>query len=361
MIGSAMDNLMKRNQQIIDALIKKADRVCPDSLALVGIYGSFCTGDIHKKSDLDLMVLINDDTGWRLATLFLQDDLQVGHDIYCTTWESLRQDACYPHPHISKLMDAKIVYCADKKHLVELENLRKDVETILSAPFSWADYRKAQQYLNEAQQIFARAMLFDDLTGIRIQAAELLAKVEDSLAMLNKRYFRYGVRRRLEELQAMAYKPDSIVSLVTAVVEADTIMQLKDSLTVLMRAIIGTFEAAQSQFTTEKQPVTPDAIRGTYEELFSNWRNKLYLAAACNDKHLSLMSLYGIHEMLTEIGEEIDIGQYDVMGCYDPQDLTKTAQNCDELLEEYLAQYHKAGIQANRYPDTDAFLKEYLK
>ena len=38
-------DLKERNQKIIDAVITKADRVCPGSLALIGINGSFMTGD----------------------------------------------------------------------------------------------------------------------------------------------------------------------------------------------------------------------------------------------------------------------------------------------------------------------------
>ena len=30
----------------------KAKKVCPDSLALIGIYGSVATGDAYEKSDL---------------------------------------------------------------------------------------------------------------------------------------------------------------------------------------------------------------------------------------------------------------------------------------------------------------------
>ena len=80
-----MEDLEIRNQKIIDAVIEKAKRVCPESLALIGICGSFGTGDFYEKSDLDLLVLINDDKGWQLGCTFIQDDLGVGHDIYCTT------------------------------------------------------------------------------------------------------------------------------------------------------------------------------------------------------------------------------------------------------------------------------------
>lgn len=46
---------------------KKADALCPDSLALIGVYGSVVTGDEYEKSDLDLMILINDENGQVLA------------------------------------------------------------------------------------------------------------------------------------------------------------------------------------------------------------------------------------------------------------------------------------------------------
>ena len=41
-------------------IIEKAEKICPDSLALIGIYGSVATGDDYEKSDLDLLILIQD-------------------------------------------------------------------------------------------------------------------------------------------------------------------------------------------------------------------------------------------------------------------------------------------------------------
>ena len=71
-----------RNEKIINAIIKKADALCPDSLALIGVYGSVATGDEYEKSDLDLMVLINDEKGRVLADGFILDDVDIGYDIY---------------------------------------------------------------------------------------------------------------------------------------------------------------------------------------------------------------------------------------------------------------------------------------
>lgn len=97
------------------------------------------TGDFYAKSDLDLLILINDDRGRQLECAFIQDDLQVGHDIYCATWERLQNDARYEHPNISKLMDAEIVYCTDEKYKERLNALRDRAKDILAAPFSEED------------------------------------------------------------------------------------------------------------------------------------------------------------------------------------------------------------------------------
>ena len=117
-----MNSMDGRNRKIIDAVIRKERAVCPGSVALIGIYGSFRTGDVHPLSDPDLLIVINDDRGWQLGKAFIQEDLGVGHDIYCTSWESLRQDAEYEHPHISKLMDSQIVYCTEFASDCELTN-----------------------------------------------------------------------------------------------------------------------------------------------------------------------------------------------------------------------------------------------
>ena len=194
-----MNELEIRNRKIIDAILEKEKRLCPGAIALIGIYGSFQTDDIHPLSDLDLLILINDDRGWQLGRTFIQDDLQVGHDIYCTSWESLRQDACYEHPNIAKLMDSRIVYCADEKYRAELQALRDQVQKKLSEPFGEADYQNADNELNKARSCYADAMTAEDLNEIRRFAGGVLYYAENALALLNKTYFQRGVRRAYVE------------------------------------------------------------------------------------------------------------------------------------------------------------------
>ena len=71
----SMNNI---NQKLIDAVIEKAEKVCPGSVALIGIYGSVATGDAYEKSDLDLLILIQNEEGWQLGTTFILADNKVG-------------------------------------------------------------------------------------------------------------------------------------------------------------------------------------------------------------------------------------------------------------------------------------------
>lgn len=358
---TGMNYLEKRNQKIIDAIIEKANLVCPGSLALIGINGSFMTGDYHQKSDLDLLILINDDRGWQLGSTFIQDDLQVGHDIYCTSWEGLKNDARYEHPNISKLMDAKIVYCADEKYKRELERLQKQVKDKLSMPFDKEDYNKAENMLKEAEHCYTMAMLSESKSEVLDWTGGVIYYIENAIAMLNKKYFRYGVKRTYEELSAMKTKPERLCELIDNIIFAESVKAVKEHVSVLIKETIAVFNDMKKTITPQKKSATKEELTGTYEEMYSNWRNKMYLAAETGNVHLAFMSIFSANHMFSEIYESVDIEKYDAFIGYNPQDLKQTAKSYSEIMEEYLKEYRKAGIQEKRYCDIDKFVVEYQK
>ena len=348
-------------EKIIDAVIRKEQSVCPGAIALIGIYGSFQTGDIHPLSDLDLLILINDDRGRQLGKAFIQEDRGVGHDIYCTSWESLRRDAAYEHPHISKLMDSRIVYCADEKYRSELETLREQVRKKLAEPVGEEDYRKAEREMKEARLCYADAMIAEELNKVRRNAGGALYFAENALALLNKTYFRKGVSRRYEELNAMEKKPANLCGLIENVLAATAAESLKEHLTRLMKGLEACFRQSREELPREKKPAGADTLAGTYEEMFSNWHGKMVQAAEKGDRHLAFMSLESLNEMLNDISIEADVGTYDVLSIYDPGDLRKTAEGFDRILGQYLGEYEKAGLRPARYADVDSFVSSYLK
>lgn len=357
-----MTFLEQRNRKIIDAIIEKANDVCPGSLALIAVGGSFATGDIHEKSDLDLLILINDERGWQLSHTFIQDDLGVGHDLYCTTWDSLRANAQFTHPHIAKLMDSKVVWYADEKYLSELKTLRAQTRSILDAPLSEADYGKAEAQLRLAEGCCMTALISDSRSEILNAAGGAVYYVENAIALLNKRYFRLSVRRIYDELNEMKLRPAGLCERIEAIVSSATAEAVRENTLLLIRETKACFREAHSFLPAkEKNAPSADALRGTYEEMFSNWRNKMHLAAQENNRHLAFMSMINMNAMLADISEETDTGCLNVMDGYKPNDLWKTAESFDKTLDQYRQLYETAGLTEVRYPDIEAFVQKYRK
>ena len=356
-----MNELELRNQKFIDAVLEKEKAVCPGAIALIGIYGSILTGDVHPLSDLDLLILINDDRGWQLGKAFLQEDLGVGHDIYCTSWDMLRRDARYEHPHLSKLMDSRIVYCADEGYRQELLALRRQVRELLEAPFSEADLQRAENELKEAWLCYADAMTAEELWDVRRSAGNVIYHSENAVALLNKTYFRRGVRRQYEELSAMEKRPENLCELIEAVVSAADADSLKERLTLLMKEMKACFRKIGEKLRPERKPASAEALSGTWEEMFSNWHGKMVLAAECGDRHLAFMSLSALNEMLFDLSSELDIPAYQALGAYDPGDLRRTAAGFEAVLGEYRREYEKASLWPERYADIDSFVTAYLR
>ncbi len=354
------NELQKRNEKIIKAIIKKSDKVCPSSVALIGIYGSFLTGDIYEKSDLDLLIVINDDKGWQLGEAFIQDDLEVGHDIYCTTWESLENDARYNNPNISKLMCSKIVYCAEEKYIKRIEELRESVEEILKSPFTVKDYEKVEETMGHAYKNYANIMISKELDKSRVYAGELIYYLESAICLINKSYFKLGVKRTYDELKELQEKPECLIENIDKIIKADSLDKIKEYSTELIAEIQKLMDKKRSIILKEKELPNADNLRGSYEEFFSNWRNKMYYAVETKNPHLAFMSMNSFQNTLDEIAIEISIPKYNVLLGFNPEDLYETAKAFDNILNKYLEEYEKVGLKVNRYKNINEFINNYI-
>jgi len=340
------------HQKIIDAIVRKAEAVCPESLALIGVYGSFATGDTYAKSDLDLLILIHDEKGRVLADGFVLDDTGIGYDIYCTTWESLEADAACSHAHIAKLMDALLVYVKDPGAVSRLEALREKAREILASD---ARFAKAQAHMTEAKRWFAECFLTDSLSQIRLYSGAVVEELFDALMLFHGRYFRKGVKRTFAELAELplSFDPEELIM---AVIRAGTVEEIRQVLTVLLKTV-----QACLVMPGEREEPSSENLSGTYEEMFSNWRSKMEAAAENGDLFSSFMNMVSAQFMLEDVAASVRIRKPDMMASFDPVDLPGNAAVYDDMLRQYREEYRKAGITPKHYADVDAFLDAYGK
>ncbi len=340
------------DQKLIEAIKKKAWKICPDSLALIGIYGSVATGDDTEKSDLDLLILINDEKGWQLADAFILDDREVGYDIYCTNWDMLEEDAKCRHAHLSKLLDAKIVYVKDEAAVEKLKGLRQQAADLLASQERCQ--RSAEAFL-AAKGAFADCCLTDSLSEARTFAGYCINFLADSVMLYCGKYFRFGIKRTFEELRQLNL-PFDMEKEILCVMRAESVEEIRGTLTCLLRSV-----REYLQFSREKKEGAFENLNGTYEEMYSNWRNKMFEAAEKGDLYASFMNLVSLQGMIHELAEEIAITDFEIMGEFSPANLSANTRLFDRSLERYLDEYKKRNMAVRHFADVDAYLKIVAK
>ena len=338
------------NKTIIDAIIKKAEALCPDSLALIGIYGSVATGDEYKKSDLDLMILINDQNGQVLADAFILDDIDVGYDIYCTSWDMLERDAQCNHAHLSKLFDSVIVYCKDQSSLKRLDEIKRKAAEILASNIR---FDKANDAYCEAKKKFAESFLTESLSQVRGCAGAAIMFIEDAVMLYNGQYFRKGTKRTFDELRQLDL-PFDFEIIIMDIIRAETVEKIRSRLTELL-----VLTNEYLKIPKQKDLPTATNLRGIYEEMYSNWKNKMAEAADRDDIYSSFMNLLSLQDMFHEIAESIEVADFEIMDKFDPQNLENNVCVFDKAMSNYLAEYEKVGMRPKHYKNVEEFEKEY--
>lgn len=346
------DSMNETNQKIIAAIIKKAETVCPDSLALIGLYGSAATGDTYEKSDIDLMIVINDELGRQLADAFILNDVGIGYDIYCTSWEMLEEDARCNHAHLSKLLDAALVYKGAQAAVERLEGLRKRALSLLASD---QRYQKAQRAFDNAKKMYADVFMSDAISQIRVCAGTAINFLLDSVMLYHGKYFRKGVKRTFDELKALPLS-FNMEEKIMDIIRAETKAEIRNSLTALMRNV-----QELLLLPCKKAEPAPDNISGTYEEMFSNWRNKMQEASERDDLFSSFMNMVSLQSMSSQLAKKVAVSEFDILNHFDPGNLGKNLKIFDSALDGFLEEYRKAGIQPKCFSTIDDFIANYLK
>ena len=338
------------NKKIIDSIIKKAELVCPNSLGLIGVYGSISTGDCYQKSDLDLLILILDDDGWKLSTGFILADVEIGYDIYCTTIDDLRYDARCEHAHISKLLDSKIVYIKNQKAYDELIKLREEA---LKNIQSDERINKSKALLDKAKVGYANSHIHKTLGSVRMDAYDVIYYLLDAVMLFNGKYFKLGVKRTFEEIKKLSINrlfTDNILK----IAQSNDLYEIRN----LLKDLIS-YADSYLNVDNIKKELSKD-LAGTYEEMFSNWRNKVEEAYLNNDVFSSFINMCSLQYMLNDINNEVNIGQYHVIDEYNPNDLKANISVYDKYLSKYKEVYESVNLKVKHYNNIDEFVSEYL-
>ncbi|MBR5871019.1 MAG: nucleotidyltransferase domain-containing protein [Clostridia bacterium] len=348
--------LFEKNARIIEAVKRRAEIVCPGALDMIAVTGSFASGDFHEKSDLDLLIVIGDERGYELSHCFILDD--VGYDLYCHTWERLEHAAEYDSPFVSKLLDAKIVYCREDAVRARFDAIAGKLQQKLHAPLSEQDISHAEEYLKRAKEAY-----FDLVScgggGYDHPLIGVVYALECAVYILNHAVVRHGVRGVCAELTAMKMLPDGFLLLHASLFGDHSYGEAKTTAMTLIQNTARLIAECKNT-VSPKQTLCADNLRGSYEELFSNYRNKLVYAAVHDDPYLSRMTLASAQLFFDEVGEAVDIDAPGPFDCTAYKDPVSAQRAFDDAMSRFEKNYARAGLSVCRYASVMAFEDAYI-
>ncbi|HBU80443.1 MAG TPA: nucleotidyltransferase domain-containing protein [Paenibacillus sp.] len=350
--------LLGKNELLINMVIERVKRDFLDDIAIIGLTGSFSTGDFHEKSDLDLIIINNTEKGWEISDCFILDD--VGYDIYCTPWDSrIQEQSTLESPNVSSLTELKILYYGKPEDLEKLNDFRQKALDALANPIGEACLYRANKWIDLAKQAYSDTMLGEDIGSVRHASADVLYNLVNALVSMNNTCIKRGIKRYLEEIRSFRYVPDDLDSLYMSIIEAHTIEDNRIASFNMLNSVTRLHSTMCDNFIVKPAP-TFDNLRGTYEELWCNYRNKILNSVITNDASYVFLSVYGAQGYLDEMALEKGTKKFDIMQYFDASNLPVMKEKFLEVMDEYLDEYDKVGREVERFTTFEQLYAHYM-
>ena len=252
---------------------------------------------------------------------------------------------------MAKLLHLDIVYHADNASLARYMFLRKVVQDGLDAPFSIEDANNATRHFTDAMNAYASVMLSDTAAECKYISARMLLAIEYLIYLIylvNKSYIHRGIRRIPEELRTMKRLPQEFWTDYQQLIAANTHGGIQSCSTRLMKNVRA-FIMTINESAVAKKEITRDIIRGTYEEIFSNWRSKMHLAAQTDNAYLALMTVANCQKFYDEFATESNIDRVRLFEGFQIDNLSRSAERFDSAMEYYRSLYTEVGEPIRSY------------
>ena len=352
------NSLLSKNEKLINMVIERAKRDFPEDIAIIGLTGSFSTGDFHEKSDLDLIIINNTPRGWEISFGFILED--VGYDIYCTPWETrIQAQSTLESPMISCLVDLQILYCSKPEYLDKFNAYKKRALDELAKQIGKSCFERAKKHLDKAKQEYANAMILEETGSIRYSAGAVLTHTLNAIVSLNNTYIKRGVKRYLEELREYQFLPDSFEKNYISVIDGKTVDELRKNSLALLRSVDVLYHEMYDKFVPKATP-SYDNLWGTYEELWCNCRNKVIASSDTNDKNYAFHVALSTQNFLDEMAENKGTPKFDLMKYFDSDNLPLFKSEFLRIMDEYLAEYEKVGRKVEMFDTFEQLYARYM-
>lgn len=340
----------KRNKNLLDMLINKIENEYRNDVDFIGFTGSCMSGDYDKYSDLDLVIVKSDDSDKWFNMCFINqyDDIEIGYDFYTMDWNGITNKV--GSTWASHIIDVEPVWYASDEVKNRWADLKKKAEDNVNSPITEEKINNAEGNLNNAKMYFMQLMMVDETEFKKTLLSAMIMELTDVICLLNNTYYRYGIKQRIQEIEKMKY-PENFVELYNKAINAVSVDDITKTAQSILKVTNKYFETIKNDVVNKSvinEPVQyNDPIYGAYEELVSNYGNKVVRCIESNDIQAACLTTCCIQGYINERAEEAGMPEFNISKYLDLNDLSKLAEGFKKLAETYLKEYEKQGVKVD--------------
>lgn len=334
----------ERNEKLIENLIHLIEKDYAKDVDFIGMTGSCMTGKCDNRSDLDLVIILSDDTTRYFGKTFLVDwgDVEIGYDFYSKRWNDM--DKMVGTTWVSHIVDVKPIWYRSEEIKTKWNSLVEKAQNELKSSLSEKRIESAKKCLDQAKIKLADMLLNQDPAYAKNCLSNILLEVTDVICLLNVKYFKFGIANRLEDIEPMD-KPEDFSILYREALNADEYEDIKRIGTEIVGDVESFFEVKSSSVAMDSEK---DSLNGWYEELVSNYKNKVKRIAETNQIELACLASCCIQDYLEEMKMLTGISCPDIYPYFDIHDMDKFSKGFDIVEDAILKEYAKKGIKVSR-------------
>jgi hypothetical protein len=190
--------------------------------------------------------------------------------------------------------------------------------------------------------------------GLLIRSAEYI------IYMLNNEYVKGSTRNIPSEINEMANMPMDFKRIYNNLFKFDGTAHVMISAFGLISSLEGYLKYKNISFRenyelpieeVKNEEITTDILTGTYEEIYSNWYNKMKYAVSNNHKYLSFVTMVSCQEFYDEMASTYNIPEINLIGYYDNDNLQNNVIAFEEAMGEWKKLYDMFNKNVVSYED----------
>jgi len=261
---------------------------------------------------------------------------------------------------ISCLTELKIVYCAKPEYMDRFNAYKQKALELLAKPIGKECLEQAKKYINTAKQHYAETMISDDTGTVKYASCGVVHYLINALVRMNNTYIKQGIKRYRTQILSYKYLPNDFDKIYMAAIEAKTIGEIRNTSNEILKSVVQLYDEMHEKFVDKSTPTYED-ISGTYEELWSNCRNKVILSCDLDDKPYAYHAAIGAQYYLDEMTEMIGTKKFDLMQYFDADNLQLFKEAFLRAMDEYLEEYNKVGRKINKFDTFEKLYEHFMK